>query len=60
MQERISKLSPKEIGIDIVVDIAAGVLMAVGVQVFAVPAEFATSGLTGIALILHHLFQIQI
>ena len=56
MQERISKLSPKEIGIDIVVDIAAGVLMAVGVQVFAVPAEFATSGLTGIALILHHLF----
>ena len=56
MQERISKLSPKEIGIDIVVDIVAGVLMAVGVQVFAVPAEFATSGLTGIALILHHLF----
>lgn len=56
MQERISKLSPKEIGIDIVIDIVAGVLMAVSIQVFAVPAEFATAGLNGVALILHHLF----
>lgn len=56
MQGRINKLSPKEIGIDIVVDIVAGVLMAVSIQVFAVPAEFATAGLNGVALILHHLF----
>ena len=56
MQEKVSKLSPKEIGIDIAVDIVAGVLMAVSIQVFAVPAEFATAGLNGVALILHHLF----
>lgn len=56
MKERIKRVDFKEIAIDIGVDIIAGVLMAVSIQVFAVPAEFATSGLNGVALILHHLF----
>ena len=41
---------------DIGVDIVAGILMAVSVQVFAAPAGFATAGVNGIALITYHLF----
>ena len=56
MERKAKWTNIKEIAIDTAVDIIAGILMAVSIQVFAVPAEFATSGLNGIALILHHLF----
>lgn len=56
MKERIRKIDFKNILIDIGVDIVAGILLAVSVQTFAVPAEFATGGVNGIALVLNHMF----
>lgn len=56
MEKRTKNFDIKETAIDVMVDIVAGVLLAVSIQVFAVPAEFATAGANGIALILHHLF----
>ena len=45
MERKGKGVNIKEIAIDTAVDIIAGILMAVSIQVFAVPAEFATSGL---------------
>ena len=52
MEKRTKNFDIKEAAIDVMVDIVAGVLLAVSIQVFAVPAEFATAGANGIALIL--------
>jgi len=45
----------KETGIDILVDIVGGILMAVGIYNFAVAAEFPLTGFSGLALIIYHL-----
>jgi len=51
----MNQVKMKEIGIDILVDIVGGILMAVGVYNFAVAAEFPLTGFSGLALIIYHL-----
>ena len=46
----------KELCIDILVDIAAGVLIALGTYNFATAAKFPMSGFNGIGLIFYHLW----
>uniref|UniRef100_UPI000A7E0158 YitT family protein n=1 Tax=Clostridium sp. NkU-1 TaxID=1095009 RepID=UPI000A7E0158 len=48
--------SPKELGIDLLSDLAGAFLFNIGIYNFAVSAEFAPVGVSGIALILRHLF----
>lgn len=54
------KFDFKELSVDVLVDIIAGILIAISVQVFAAPAHFATAGVNGIALVLNHLFSVKI
>lgn len=48
--------SPKELGIDLLCDLAGAFLFNVGIYNFAINAEFAPVGVSGIALILRYLF----
>ena len=50
----------KELGVDILVDIAASILIAVGVYNFALHANFPVAGFSGIAIICYHLFKIPV
>lgn len=50
------KYSPKEMGIDLLCDLAGAFLFNIGIYNFAVNAEFAPVGVSGIALILRYLF----
>lgn len=50
----------KEIGIDVLIDIVAGMLIAVGIYNFALNANFPVAGFSGIAIILYHLFRIPV
>lgn len=50
----------KELLIDILVDIAAGIIIAIGVYNFALNADFPVAGFSGIAIILYHLFGLPI
>lgn len=54
------KIDWKELGIDILVDLAAGMLGAVGIYNFALNANFPVAGFSGIAIILYHLFKIPV
>lgn len=55
MNNRISK-----IGLDIMADIAGGLLIGFGTYNFTVALEFPMVGISGIALIFYHLFNIPI
>ena len=46
----------KELFIDILVDIVAGMIIAVGIYNFALNADFPVAGFSGIAIILYHIF----
>ncbi len=48
--------STKELGIDLLCDLAGAILFNIGIYNFAVNAEFAPVGVSGIALILRYLF----
>lgn len=50
----------KELMIDIVVDIAAGMIIAVGIYNFALNANFPVAGFSGIAIIMYHLFGLPV
>lgn len=50
----------KEIGIDLLADIVGGLLIAIGVYNFAVASGFPVSGISGIAIIFYHFFEIPI
>ncbi|SEU24643.1 Uncharacterized membrane-anchored protein YitT, contains DUF161 and DUF2179 domains [Lacrimispora sphenoides] len=50
--------SPKELGIDLLCDLAGAILFNIGIYNFAVNAEFAPVGVSGIALILRYLFDL--
>ena len=50
----------KEWGIDVLIDIVGGILMALGLYNFAVAAEFPLTGLSGIAVIFYQLFKFPI
>ncbi len=47
---------PKELGMDLLCDLAGALLFNIGIYNFAVNAEFAPVGVSGIALILRYLF----
>ena len=47
-------------GVDIIVDIVASILIAVGVYNFAMYANFPVAGFSGIAIILYHLFGLPV
>ena len=51
---------PKELAVDILMDIAGGILIALGTYNFAAAAEFPMVGFNGIGLILYHLFGLPI
>ena len=48
------------LAIDLVVDVAAGMLIALGVYNFALNADFPIAGFTGIAIIMYHLIGLPI
>lgn len=50
----------KELMIDLLVDIGASILIAVGVYNFALYANFPVAGFSGIAIILYHLFGLPV
>lgn len=52
----LKNLDWKQLGMDVLIDIVGGILIAVGVYNFAAAAEFPMTGLSGIALIFYHLF----
>ena len=54
------KIKWKELGIDLIVDIAASMLIAVGIYNFALTANFPVAGFSGIAIILYHLFGLPV
>ncbi len=56
----MKKLNWKELAIDILVDVVAGLLIAVGVYNFALNADFPVEGFSGIAVILYHLFGLPV
>lgn len=56
----MKKINWKELGIDVLVDFAAGMLIAVGVYNFALNANFPVAGFSGIAIILYHLLGLPV
>lgn len=51
----MKRINWKETALDVLVDIAAGMAIAVGVYNFALHADFPVAGFSGIAIILYHL-----
>lgn len=56
----MKKSNVKEFAMDILIDIAGGMLIAIGVYNFAANAGFPVAGISGIALIFYHLFGLPI
>ena len=56
----LKKIDWKELGIDVLVDIVAGIIIAIGVYNFALNANFPVAGFSGIAIVLYHLFGIPV
>lgn len=56
----MKKYTLKEFGVDVLVDILAGILIAVGVYNFALYAGFPVAGFSGIAIILYHLLGLPV
>lgn len=56
----MKKMNWKELMIDVLVDIVAGMIIAIGIYNFALNANFPVAGFSGIAIILYHLFGIPV
>lgn len=56
----MKKLDTKKLGIDILIDIVGGILIAIGTYNFAAMAKFPMVGFNGIALIFYQLFGLPI
>lgn len=54
------KYSLKEFGMDVLIDVAGGMLVAFGVYNFALYADFPVAGFSGIAIIFYHLLGVPI
>ena len=52
------KINGKKLGMDIASDIIGSLLMGAGIYIFAAGSNFATGGISGIALMLNYLFGI--
>lgn len=50
----------KELGIDLMVDVAASIIIAVGIYNFAMSANFPVAGFSGVAIIMYHLLSIPV
>lgn len=50
----------KNFSMNLLVDVVSGVLITTSIYCFAIPADFPLTGISGIALILHQLFQTPI
>ena len=50
----------KEIGMDILIDIVPGMVIAIGIYNFALYANFPVAGFSGMAIILYHLLGIPV
>lgn len=50
----------KEIGMDILVDLVAGMVLAIGIYNFALYADFPVAGFSGVAIILYHLIGLPV
>ena len=50
----------KEIGMDILIDIIAGMVIAIGIYNFALYANFPVAGFSGMAIILYHLLGVPV
>lgn len=50
----------RKLGIDLLVDLIAGMLIASGVYNFALNADFPVAGFSGIAIILYHLLKLPV
>ena len=50
----------KELGIDLMVDVAASIIFAVGIYNFAMSANFPVAGFSGVAIIMYHLLSIPV
>lgn len=57
---RINLYSFKMFCKDVLIDLVGGLLIAIGIYNFAVEAMFPMTGISGIALIFYHLFEIPI
>lgn len=57
---KTEKIKWKEIGTDILVDLAAGMALAIGIYNFALNANFPVAGFSGVAIILYHVFGIPV
>lgn len=56
----MKKLNWKELAMDILIDIAACMIIAIGVYNFALNADFPVAGFSGIAIIMYHLLGIPV
>ena len=56
----MKKWKMKELGTDLLFDLAGGMLVAVGVYNFALHANFPVAGFSGIAIILYHLLRLPV
>lgn len=52
------QIDAKKLGMDVASDIIGSLLMGAGVYIFATGSHFATGGISGIALMVNHLFGI--
>lgn len=55
MNEKMKKMI-----LDILVDLCSGLLLAVAIYSFAIPADFPLTGVSGVALIFYHLFHLPV
>lgn len=56
----MKKLNFKKLGIDILFDILGSLLLALGIYSFSEPANIAPGGVSGISLMLYHLWKIPL
>ena len=56
----MGKINCKEWGTDILVDLFAGMIIAIGIYNFALNANFPVAGFSGIAIIMYHLIGLPV
>lgn len=50
----------KKLGMDVLVDVCSGLVLSIAIYSFAIPADFPLTGISGIALILYHIFGLPV
>lgn len=56
----MKQINWKELGLDFLVDLVAGMVIAIGVYNFALNANFPVAGFSGVAIILYHLLGLPV